>query len=911
MFRNGRKNKIHNIFIITIAAVVFVLCIIFCGIGQGALWFPACGRPSSEVSLLFIDPTGQESPAGVQVGLIRGHDKPDGKSSYQTITEEDGSARLEVPSGEYTIRWQAEGYYGGYQNITAGGEAVSLQKRLLPYAEGISAYILLEWEGEQDLDLCVYDEQNDRYIGRVSDMKGKGSRLYADDDGEKGYELVYLKFGTTRNYIIYVKDGDSIAQNYESGMEQSGVTVSIYTESGLLYQKKAEAGETAGLWKCAFLCKGEVAEQDEYIYDLTDYAWAERDKHNPDSWAKESDVKVEEVYYYAAYGLDKIERAEYDNKDCVAEENHCIENLTYNADGQIRDGFREERAYDEQGNWLMDCVRRYEDEVMISRTEYQYDKYGNHTLHCTYDQNGILIGKYRQVNKYDSNGNLIFCSYYNDLNEPSEPLWEEEWEYNEAGEVTAQRFKRGGLPEYEYTSERDAAGNLLEKCEYSYEEGELESREESKYDMAGNEVKYSLYDGRGNLISWEEYECDTRGNKTASYRYSASDGLIEILEMEYDAADRPTTLSIHNPGDWAENREWRYDAEGMKISEITRGDYDYDGVYEDRSEQFYDVNGNIMSWFNYEDEILVRGGRYEYDQMGNETASYSFIDGDWIQKDEYTYEYEYDAVAGMMITNKYENNFLITKTITIIADCVCNKQDKQSTYTAYIESEKINESHVEYPQIQGLKDLNLQRTINKLLRSETTNGAKVSQLIDNQLVYSTFVDFDDTDVSYEYKSGIGFTNESLASFWYSFTGYGEKLGWQGYVDRFYGLTINMKTGEKIHLTDFMEVDERLICSGIPDASEPDYNSVKTPAFYTFKDAFMIYMTEDEYDPFHIFTPEYIIDLLKDTEGETMWYIDEKGKNIIFHFDKYNYVSIPITELKDLIYPEYQKMLNIK
>lgn len=646
-----------------------IFCMFLCGTGYAIFRFQAYrSKPVSEISVLFVDPAGQEPVPGVQVEIIRGQDNPGGKILYQTITEEDGNAQLEVPFGEYTVRWQAEGYYEGGENITAEEAAVRLQKYLLPCAEDTSAYIFLEWEGEEDLDLCVYDEQNDRFIGRVSDLKGNGSRLYEDNDGEKGYELAYLKSGTTRNYIIYAKDGDSIAENHDSSMEQNGVTVSIYTENGLQYQKTAESEETAGLWKCAFLSEGSVTEKDEYIYDLMDYEWAERDKNNPGSWMSESDVKVEEVYHYASYGIDKIERIEYDNKNCAVGKNHCVENLTYNADGQISDGFQEEWAYDEHGNWLIYSRRNYEGGVMTSTTKYQYDKYGNCILKCSYDQNEVLTDRYRQENRYDTNGNLIFCSYYNDLNEQSELLWEEEWEYNEADKVTAHRFKREGLLEYEYTYEWDAAGKLLWDCKYSYDEGELEGQEESEYDMAGNEVKYYLYDGRGELISWEEYEYDARGNKTVSHRYSKSGSLIEILEMEYDEADRPTILSIHNPGDCLEKREWKYDAEGMIISLVTRGDYDYDGVYECRYEWFYDTNGNNTSWFDYEGEILIRGGRYEYDEKGNETAFYSFDDGSWIQEYEYTYEYAYDAAAGMLITDRYEGDFLNKRTVTIYGE---------------------------------------------------------------------------------------------------------------------------------------------------------------------------------------------------------------------------------------------------
>ncbi|MDE7476386.1 MAG: hypothetical protein K2M91_00300, partial [Lachnospiraceae bacterium] len=69
------------------------------------------------------------------------------------------------------------------------------------------------------------------------------------------------------------------------------------------------------------------------------------------------------------------------------------------------------------------------------------------------------------------------------------------------------------------------------------------------------------------------------------------------------------------------------------------------------------------------------------------------------------------------------------------------KQCDQSNYTAYIESEYVNGAYIEYPQIKGLEDLDLQNKINETLKNETTNGAKAYEVINDQSVYRTFVDF--------------------------------------------------------------------------------------------------------------------------------------------------------------------------
>ncbi len=66
---------------------------------------------------------------------------------------------------------------------------------------------------------------------------------------------------------------------------------------------------------------------------------------------------------------------------------------------------------------------------------------------------------------------------------------------------------------------------------------------------------------------------------------------------------------------------------------------------------------------------------------------------------------------------------------------------------------------------------------------------------------------------------VGFANEYIASFWYSFVSYGEvDLEHEGIMRdtyRFFCITIDMKTGKKIELSDFMVVfNSRLLCINV-------------------------------------------------------------------------------------------------
>lgn len=122
---------------------------------------------------------------------------------------------------------------------------VFVNQYLLPYAKENSMYILAEWESEEDLDICVYVEQDWKEIGREVTMEEKWASRYDGDQGENRRELVYLKDGVTSNYTIYVRDWGETEGDHDGGIKEvagniEGLTVSIYAEEGLIYKKEPD-----------------------------------------------------------------------------------------------------------------------------------------------------------------------------------------------------------------------------------------------------------------------------------------------------------------------------------------------------------------------------------------------------------------------------------------------------------------------------------------------------------------------------------------------------------------------------------------------------------------------------------------------------------------------------------------------
>lgn len=241
--------------------------------------------------------------------------------------------------------------------------------------------------------------------------------------------------------------------------------------------------------------------------------------------------------------------------------------------------------------------------------------------------------------------------------------------------------------------------------------------------------------------------------------------------------------------------------------------------------------------------------------------------------------------------------------IIFIIVCIFLNKDKLN-YSVIIEEYNENNSHIEYPQIEGLKNKKKQDDINKLLKEQVFLGAK-------DYLNNPFVNFSNPNYVYDFESGAGFTNHDIASFWYKFDSYGQAHFDNGGIMRdmskFYCITINMKTGEVIELPDFMIIDKRLIDSTDGESEKPDYNSATQPVFHSFKDAFMIYTSESEKDSFHIFTEQEVIERLTNMERERNWYID-KDKNVVFVFDK-NSIKISYTRLKEIIRPQYLDSLS--
>lgn len=277
-------------FVVWLVAVIAIIVAIVRGKGNEKEEVTALEEENGvTMTLDFREVINNESLANVRVCFYEGYDNVDGDAITEYETPDNGEILAQIPEGDYTVSWESDGYYGGYENITVNEDGERIVKRMLPVLTGQKAYILLEWDSDKDLDLCVYNAQIDQYIDTQSGVDTTGSFLYSDNAGEEGYELICLGDYTTGIYTIYVKDGECLRNGTDSTMETDNLRVSIYTAEGLAYRETAASSESAALWNPVYLHDGTAEGLENYIYDLAQYAWATQDK-NDDSYARNKEA---------------------------------------------------------------------------------------------------------------------------------------------------------------------------------------------------------------------------------------------------------------------------------------------------------------------------------------------------------------------------------------------------------------------------------------------------------------------------------------------------------------------------------------------------------------------------------------------------------------------------------------------
>lgn len=666
-----------------------------------------------EVSVVFYDTVNQEPLSGVSVMCRRSYNR----HSQEAVTDEEGRVTFDLSKGKYTLGWSMDGYCDGSQNITVQEDVMLPPQYLVPHAGRREAYIVAAWDGDADIDLCVYSDQEKRCIGKES-LPGDAYVL-GDIVGEN-YELAYLDDYTDGSYTVFAKDYG--AAGTAQGVQPKSIDIRIYTAEGLLYheqtalsESEAVEGDTA-LYECAHISGGAVEKSGRYIEDLTDYPWAARDKNDPKGWIRESVRQVEEVYSYDDAGeLEKITRTEYN------EGGHVTFYAVYN---RFRKCIQERtKVYDENGTVTEDSIAGYyNDEYRCYKTT--YDAYGNKTSECTYDAFGTLLGKHQYEFQYDENGNVLAKKEFY-TNSAGEQSLESEFTYDTNGDLTSLHEYQDGLLVRQKESEYDENGKLrrswwgfyhdiLKYSEYASdgdllvseygddgketysaynynEDGELVLSRKVQYDTNGKETLRCFYDEDGEVESYWETQYNTEGKEISNCYYLAGEQLDYGERTEYDIHGNITAIYDY----WNKDRGWKldtryeytdegwlkatyeYESDGETLCRMEIWEYNAAGdttvhalTYDLESWVFryewtYDERGNKTSSRQYVDDMVLEyAHETEYDAQDRVTVERSYSGDDSVNVTTYTYTDVYDAAAGTVTTYKEIDGVINKKEIT-------------------------------------------------------------------------------------------------------------------------------------------------------------------------------------------------------------------------------------------------------
>lgn len=352
-----------------------------------------------------------------------------------------------------------------------------------------------------------YDEDGKKIKETSYKEDGSISMIYRYEYDEKGNitkEARYDETETLRAYDVYEYDENGYVlktTQYSAGGVKTG-----YTE---YFENTTYANKYAGRRRFeSYFSDGSLS----YIYEYNkngNTTKSENYSSNGKLWSVEEyeyddDRRVKKLSYDSERKLTGYTVYEYD-------ENYILSETSYDGDGNKTKytEYVEKTSYYNRGDDTYQKIEKYENGVLTSRDEYEFDENGKRTKLISYDGNGNKTGYTEYVviktirNGYESEGSYIKASE----------------NYDEAGKTT-------GRTEYEY----DENANKTKVSRYAGD-GKLIEYTETKYD--GEYIlSEGIYDGNGNKIQYTEYlentgiyeiysrKKDTKNMKTASSQSS-------------------------------------------------------------------------------------------------------------------------------------------------------------------------------------------------------------------------------------------------------------------------------------------------------------------------------------------------------------------------------------------------------
>ncbi len=266
-------------------------------------------------SITVYDAMLRETASGVQIKV---YDEA-GNEVANGVTDENGQFTPDIQAdGMYNISCEKDGYYTDSvtKNFTkeSAGEVIPV----VPVTEGNGAYVLLSWDSQDDLDLCLFNASSEEVVraGNTSDVEG--NCIYGEGDGALPFELIYMT-DLTRDTVksVYVLDYSTV-KGEESDLSSVLGSVRVYTAEGLKIQKLIDETVKASLWIPCYFYAGQVYEDGQVITALPDWALKDKEDVAVEVVEETTEEEVEEapawmqLYYNYVVGIQTSYNYDYD-----------------------------------------------------------------------------------------------------------------------------------------------------------------------------------------------------------------------------------------------------------------------------------------------------------------------------------------------------------------------------------------------------------------------------------------------------------------------------------------------------------------------------------------------------------------------------------------------------------------------
>lgn len=203
----------------------------------------------------------------------------DGFLIDKKVTDSDGRVEFEAEPGEYLLTVTADGYFDRTESWELTSSGLNLIAAMVPEVSGDDFIVIVEWEGNRDLDLCGYNEETGvpTNYWNPTDSGDKGSGVHlGDHGGDMRYEMIYFhdySYEVQRDIIVFDRTAMD-SGSMTSPMESEGVWVAIYTADGMVDSFWADSNHNELGWVPMLIDGGVIYDADPpYISDPGEFDW--------------------------------------------------------------------------------------------------------------------------------------------------------------------------------------------------------------------------------------------------------------------------------------------------------------------------------------------------------------------------------------------------------------------------------------------------------------------------------------------------------------------------------------------------------------------------------------------------------------------------------------------------------------